>query len=432
MGHPMKRKPLLRGCLLYGIILMVVVIAIAALVFVINNRPVTVSVPTPKMPSPNGWDDFVKAGEMIKQINHQGPEYDYPPRQWSVAELKSFVKANEPAFVVFRQGLAKPYLHPPIRSNRDLDESVLDTGKIRRLGWELTGESQYYSTIGEYEKAANSTLDAIELGVTILRGGSFFTGSAGEATEIIGFKHFNKIIAKLDSNALSHVAQRMEKIQRKRVSFSDMVLEDGRIDKAIFADKLHSSTYRNEIRNPVKLYFVSKRKQYVDIEYAVDDIKYVLRSCFANKAAEVKKFEDYYAALTAEQCGPYTGKSRVPIPADNIMLRGSLIKNIGMLRSPFECNKAIFTLYQTQVALRRYYAEHNQYPMKLSQLAPKYLKSEPIDPFGLGKPLKYRQLAKGKDYLLYSLSTNLSDDHGKPGDMNSLVGDLVAGKLIFR
>jgi len=77
---------------------MVVVIVIAMIVFTVNNRPVTVSVPTPKMPSPNGWDDFVKAGEMIKQINHRGPEYDYPPRQWSVAELQAFVKSQRTSF----------------------------------------------------------------------------------------------------------------------------------------------------------------------------------------------------------------------------------------------------------------------------------------------------------------------------------------------
>jgi len=114
-------------------------------------------------------------------------------------------------------------------------------------------------------------------------------------------------------------------------------------------------------------------------------------------------------------------------------LNGDGYSDMTRRRLPFVYNETIFTLFQTQVALRRYYVEHNQYPAKLSQLVPKYLKKEPIEPFGLGKPFKYRQLAKGKDYLLYSISDDLRDNHGKPSEFNfAHDGDLVAGKLIFR
>ena len=44
-----------------------VFLAILALfiIFMLNNRPPKIVIPTPKMPKVNGWDDFVQASEEI-------------------------------------------------------------------------------------------------------------------------------------------------------------------------------------------------------------------------------------------------------------------------------------------------------------------------------------------------------------------------------
>ena len=61
------------------------------------------------------------------------------------------------------------------------------------------------------------------------------------------------------------------------------------------------------------------------------------------------------------------------------------------------------------VALAAFKAEKGEYPEKLSELAPAYVKKVPLDIFADG-PLVYKR--DGKGYVLYSLGPNMTDDGG--------------------
>jgi hypothetical protein len=140
---------------------------------------------------------------------------------------------------------------------------------------------------------------------------------------------------------------------------------------------------------------------------------------------------DYYKAVASEQRGYYTGDSKVPIPQNQIFYFFRC--NMKDTRRIFVRNEAAFAILQVEVALRLYHAEHSKYPTSLTELAPKYLKSASKDPFGQGKPLRYRVTKNGQDFLLYSLGLNMKDDGGKPGQWdyfdNTMKDDLVAGSL---
>jgi hypothetical protein len=92
-----------------------------------------------------------------------------------------------------------------------------------------------------------------------------------------------------------------------------------------------------------------------------------------------------------------------------------------------------------RLALQAYYAENGEYPQKLNDLTPKYLKSIPKDDFGRNQPFGYR--LAGKKYVLWSIGPDGKDDKGSPilstkpkrmanelvyADRDSL-GDWVAG-----
>ena len=65
---------------------------------------------------------------------------------------------------------------------------------------------------------------------------------------------------------------------------------------------------------------------------------------------------------------------------------------------------------EVALALAACKAERGEYPEKLAELAPKYLKTIPDDLF-IEKPLHYNRTDKG--YLLYSIGPNMKDDGGK-------------------
>jgi hypothetical protein len=72
-----------------------------------------------------------------------------------------------------------------------------------------------------------------------------------------------------------------------------------------------------------------------------------------------------------------------------------------------------FALIRLAFALAAYHADHDAYPAKLADLAPKYVAEVPKDIFNASE-LHYRQESGG--YLLYSVGVNGKDDGGKSYD----------------
>lgn len=72
------------------------------------------------------------------------------------------------------------------------------------------------------------------------------------------------------------------------------------------------------------------------------------------------------------------------------------------------------TIAMLALELHRY--DYGKYPRDLESLVPKYLASVPHDPFQSDEkklPLKYKQLDKGSEYLLYSIGLDRNDDEGR-------------------
>jgi hypothetical protein len=80
------------------------------------------------------------------------------------------------------------------------------------------------------------------------------------------------------------------------------------------------------------------------------------------------------------------------------------------------------------LALERYHTRRGAYPTTLADLAPDFLKTEPLD-FMDGKPLRY-QLNTDGHYLLYSVGLDRADDGGKmPGNERLGAPGLPAARL---
>ena len=65
---------------------------------------------------------------------------------------------------------------------------------------------------------------------------------------------------------------------------------------------------------------------------------------------------------------------------------------------------------ETTMAIERYSIDHgSQLPEALTNLAPSYLHSTPIDPYD-GQPLRFKTTRNG--YVVYSIGSNRVDDGG--------------------
>jgi hypothetical protein len=89
-----------------------------------------------------------------------------------------------------------------------------------------------------------------------------------------------------------------------------------------------------------------------------------------------------------------------------------------------DARRAKVRLLIYDLTIRLYRADHDRLPERLEQLAPKYLRQLPDDPF-TGRPLIYRP--QGASYLLYSTGPDLDDDGGRaiPGHVLFGNGDFT-------
>lgn len=397
-AHPSRLRhwAFLVVTILAGIALL---LAVPVVVFLINNRPPNIVVPTPKMPKPNGWDDFVKAGGLLRT---EGPYYR-PVKSWTLPEYETLMRENKPILDLVRRGLRKPYMHPPVRDLNNI--AFTHYSSCRGLARALASEERYYSLTDRPGKAADSMMDCLELGVILPQGGVIMAALVGSAIEAIGIHDFPDILPKLTPQELAHVARRLELIRRKRVPYSQIILEEG---LALTADQKRTFSSKDSIRymaNPTNWITPLTSSQ------SSPPTMQTLRLVFTNKSAMLRENAAYYKALATEQAGPYNGPSSVPLPA-NVWAQAGFLDNMMLGRFFVTRRETLMILLQTEVALRRYRFDHGRYPERLAQLAPKYLKSTPVDPFGLNKPLLYR-LRKDGSFLLYSRGPNMKDDGGK-------------------
>jgi hypothetical protein len=413
------------GCLIYciGIPLLIVFVLIAVLL--INNRPPHIKVVPQKLPKPNGWDYFVKAGKMLptgSKVAYGPVSSSEPMNSWTMAEYEQFMKLNAPALAVVRDGLKKPYMCPRVNYFQDWPPY----GYFREIARRLRSESMYYRKTGQYAKAADSLLDCQELGVQLPRGGNLIGGLVGVAIQRIGGEdQLGPLLPKLSKDELLHVAKRFERIQSKRVLFFDVLVEEADCCTLEYKYVYSSSDFRKTVVNPI--YWTTSESLKKPRKLKMD-----LQHIFCNKQKMIAETAHYYKDVAREQRGYYTGKTTVQVPKNYIT--SSYPSGVNDLlvqcRFGFVRTETAATIMQTEVALRRYNFDHGSYPNSLRLLIPKYLKKIPVDPFGQGKPLHYNLLDGGKDFLLYSLGPNLRDDGGKPGkwDTRSTAEDLVAGK----
>jgi len=174
------------------------------------NRPV----PRPPLPNPNGYDDFVKAGEAV--IGEPG---DYPTM--SREELASLVQSNSAALNLVREGLARK-----CRSRTDFSTANFIThlpvvSNMKRLAQLLAAEGRLAEMEHRTNSAAGIYLELIRFGNESCRGGLVIDRLAGIACEAIGASKLRATITNLDARHCRTTAVALEQIETRSESAAD-------------------------------------------------------------------------------------------------------------------------------------------------------------------------------------------------------------------
>jgi hypothetical protein len=168
------------------------------------------------LPQPNGYDDFLKAGQMLSP----GPaELD----KMSAEELREAVAANTEALRLARAGLQKTSRVPLESSTDYIDRHQAELGVFKRLTRSFIGEGKLAEAENRFGDAALAYLDGLRLGHECSRGGVIIDMLVGVACRSGSCKSMQGILGRLDAGQCREAIQALEEIDAKAESASEIL-----------------------------------------------------------------------------------------------------------------------------------------------------------------------------------------------------------------
>ncbi|HKW28977.1 MAG TPA: hypothetical protein VJT54_06560 [Verrucomicrobiae bacterium] len=174
--------------------------------------------PVPPLPNPNGYENLVKAGNMV---SNDFADYD----ELTSANLREMVNKDAGAFQIARTGLqqeCRVTLDYSVTSSAHLDQLAA----LKRLAFAFVAEGR----LAEMEKrpgdAAKSFLDTIRLGNASARGGVIIDQLVGTAIESIGVGNLQKLIEQLDAKSCRETAATLETLDSQRQTWNEVMQQE--------------------------------------------------------------------------------------------------------------------------------------------------------------------------------------------------------------
>jgi hypothetical protein len=177
--------------------------------------------PVPSLPSPNGYEDLVKAGEMM-------PADSGDFEKMNLAELQKLVAANAGALSLARAGLSnqcrvttqftKTYL--------DLNHHFVELSAMKNLVRALMAEGRLAELENHPDAAAKFYLEAFHLGNESARGGVLIDQLVGTAGEAIGTRSLGKIAGRLNAQSCRETAAALETLDSQRQTWNEVMQQE--------------------------------------------------------------------------------------------------------------------------------------------------------------------------------------------------------------
>ena len=385
------------------------------------NIPPQIKIPTPVMPHPNGYDFFLRAAAVyvpdkkgVDEITDHHEPMPGKTKQYPLADKEAWLKQNAKAFQLLREGLKYPALHPVVRS----EKFYLKYGQLRDLARALVVESHVRAARGDWGGAADNTLDDLEFGYDISRGGPLIAGLVSNAVQAISLREMYRITPHLDAREAKLAAKRMEDLYAGRFPYFKTLQEEKWTHQAEMLEMMSEKSWRLNLVN-----MLSSPPLYVLVIARITHIPYTPPSrletaqaflknsplLFISKRGFLNNYTKGIDAYIANGRLPYTKMKTVPVSGDKFT--STLLSVYENTRWNWARMDAYSVLDMTMLALRAYRLEKGHYPASLNELAPGYLKTIPVDPFS-DAPLHYQ--LQGNKYLLWSVGPDGVNNHAAP------------------
>lgn len=202
--------------------------------------------PLAPLPNPNGYEELVKAGEMIR-----GAVSDYD--RASPEQLREIVSTNAEALALARSALSNQCGVPLQFTQSYLKNHIQDLIAFRGLAQALVGEGKLAEQEHRFSDAVNSYLDAIRLGNQASQGGILVDEMLGVAISSLGETQLEGMVTNLDAPACRETARTLEALAAGRQTWAATMQQEEAWARRVFGWRwawllwIHRSSRQNNL-----------------------------------------------------------------------------------------------------------------------------------------------------------------------------------------
>jgi hypothetical protein len=181
--------------------------------------------PSIKLPNPNGYDDLVKAGQMLAG--------DMPDCNWSQSDeeclegMRNYLKANEAALRLIRIGLSRESCVPNDSTRAYSGKYLPELASFKRVAQILAAEG----TVAEAENRNNDAIESYLAAARLnekMRGGLIMDALVGIATEAIGVNALQKLLDSMTRDQRQEIIKTLTELYSNRDSFDEIMANEKR------------------------------------------------------------------------------------------------------------------------------------------------------------------------------------------------------------
>jgi hypothetical protein len=174
--------------------------------------------PLPSLPNPNGYDDFVNAGQMVASNTS---DFD----KMSEQELETLVDENSNALQLVRSGL-QMQCRVALDYSPDSSTFLDQLAGMKRLTQAFVAEGKLSEMENRPDDAAKSYLDAVHFGNESTRGGVLINELVGIAIEAIATSHLTNLVQQLDAKSCRESAATLEALDSQRQTWNEFMQQE--------------------------------------------------------------------------------------------------------------------------------------------------------------------------------------------------------------
>ncbi len=179
-------------------------------------RPSPANPPAAPLPSPNGYDELLRAGRLSQGGSPGSQSTDGQA-------LRAHVEKNAMAITLAHRALIRQFRVPTQFSHEWMTNHLEDSALLKQLTHALVAEGRLTELEGRPGEAAKSYLAAVRLGQEGFRGGIMIDTLNSLSCQALGLAPLQRLVAQLNAKECRELIDALERLHATRETYREVM-----------------------------------------------------------------------------------------------------------------------------------------------------------------------------------------------------------------